>query len=289
MRFLYFLFFVIPALSTSPSGASPMICKKAEFQTESFWRKRVDDRIVLLTKDQPPEAANAIVTLSYLELFRAPSRSKSASFMGYVYSNASHHLGRLVRFSAWTENHPLKAQDREPVTGRSLRFLSETVPGEPSTRLMFYSLDLYRELAWNLSAAATCGNAYAKKLVSDQALKAAYASATTEEFVQNFITFEQTYLQGKMYRDLMIGMAARMRMLDEMRFISFNGEEQLSFSTWCSRRNCQTSSYDLKHRIDFDVAAILDELAVTGESTEVIWARILGARIEATARIFLPE
>ncbi len=289
MRYFFFLSLVIFSLTPTRSDASTMICKRTEFQTEAFWRKRIDDRILSITKNATPQGANALVTLSYLELFRAPSRSKSASFMGYVYANASHHLGRLVRFSTWPENHPLRAQDRELVKGRPLRFLSEALPGELSTRLMFHSLDLYRELAWGLSAAATCGNAYASGLMRDQALKAAFASSTTEEFVRNFITFEQTYLQSKMYRDLMIGTAARARVLDEMRFISFNGEEQLSFSSWCSRRNCQSSSYDLNHRIDFDVTAVLDELAINQESTDLMWARLLGAHIEATARVFLSE
>ncbi len=289
MRHFLLLILCICALTPAQGQAEPRICERSESKTEAFWRNRVDDRILALTRGQSPQTANATITMSYLELFRAPSRSKAASFMGYVYANASHHLGRLVRFSAWPERHPLKDRDRELVKGSTLRFLSEAMPGELSTRLMFYSLDLYRELAWSLSAAAACGNAYAAGLVSDPALSAAFTSSSTEDFVQSFIHFEQTYLQGKMYRDLLIGTAARARVLDQMRFVSFNGEEQLSFDAWCSRRDCQTSSFDLKNRVAFDVSAVLDELAVTKASRPVLWERIRGSRVEATARIFLPE
>jgi hypothetical protein len=289
MRYLFFFIFIFPVLSPARSDAVPEICKRNEFQTEAYWRKRVDDRILYLTRDQPPEAVNAFVTLSYLELFRAPSRSKSASFMGYVYVNASHHLGRLPRFTLWPPHHPLAGRDRELVKGKALRLLAVTVPRELSSRLMSYSLDLYKELAWSLTAAVSCGNAYARKLVSDENLIAAYGAGTIELFLQHFISFEQTYLQHHMYQDLVIAAAARAKVLDEMRFVSFNGEEHLSFRGWCDGRDCKTSCFDWKNRISFDIDAVERELAVTGGSVKVLETRLKAASVEATARIFVRE
>ncbi len=284
MRTLLTMLFL---LAVVPAEAS--LCDDPVARTEAFWRRRTEARVAALARDAVPATVNAAVTMSYLALFRTRTRSPAAAFLSYVYANASHHLGRLVRFTTWPAEHPLAARDRELVKGTALRRLAETAPGALSPRLMRYSLDLYKELAWALDAAVTCGDAAARALVPDEHRRSAFAAESVADFLRHFIAFEQTYLQGKMYRDVLIAAAARARVLDEMRFISFDGEEHLSFRAWCDRRDCGTSSYDLANRIAFDVAAVGDELAVTGATRTTLEARLRAARVEATALVFLGE
>jgi hypothetical protein len=76
-------------------------------------------------------------------------------------------------------------------------------------------------------------------------------------------------------------------MLDEMRYISFNGELHPAFHDWCSERKCNTSSFDLQNRIQYDVFAVKEELKTLSTTKESLPSRAKNARIVSTAEVFL--
>jgi hypothetical protein len=273
---------VLPDIFYASQREKQALCSSREAQSEAYWRKLVDQKITSLIQDGPQTVQNSFVSLSYLELFRHSSH-EGAGFMSYVYANASHHLGRLVRYVKWPENHPLRKDDQKLVKGLALRVAAGTVNQELSKRLMLHSLSLYKELAWSLASASLCGANYTLGIVSDENLRNAFSSVSAADFIRPFVAYEQTFLQKTMYSDFLIGNSARSKMLDEMRFISFNGEEHTAFAKWCEDSNCKTSSFDLKNRIEFDVWSIEDEFDFGRGSEE----RIKKAKIEEVAAIFL--
>lgn len=273
---------VLPDIFYASPSEKQALCDSKDSQSEAFWRTLVDEKITSLIQSGPEVVQNSFVSLSYLELFRRSSHEPS-SMMGYVYANASHHLGRLLRFTKWPENHPLRKDDQKLVKGLALRVAAGTVNHELSKRLMLHSLRLYKELAWSLASAALCGSEYTLAIVTDPNLAKAYSAVTAADFVRPFVTYEQTFLQKSMYSDFLIGSSARAKLLDEMRFISFNGEENTPFADWCSQTNCKTSSFDLKNRIEFDVWSIEAELEI-GRGYE---ERIQNAGVEKVAATFL--
>jgi hypothetical protein len=273
---------VLPDIFYASSREKQALCDSSAAHSEAYWRKLVDKKITSLIQDGPQTVQNSFVSLSYLELFRHSSH-EGPGFMSYVYANASHHLGRLVRFVKWPENHPLRKDDQKLVKGLALRVAAGTVNQELSKRLMIHSLSLYKELAWSLASASLCGPHYTLGIVSDDNLRDAFSSVSVTDFIRPFVTYEQTYLQKTMYSDFLIGSSARAKMLDEMRFISFNGEEHPAFAKWCEQSNCKTSSFDLKNRIEFDVWSIESEFEFGRGSEE----RIKNAQIEKVAATFL--
>lgn len=273
---------VLPDIFSAPPSEKEAFCRDLNHDSEAYWRKLMSDQISKLTLGQPEVIQNSYVSLSYLELWHASAHGPS-KFMAYVYANASHHLGRLVRFTKWPENHPLRKPDMDLVKGLALRMAAGTVNHELSSRLMIHSLELYKELSWSLASAALCGAEYTLGIVSDGNLAESFSAQNEADFVRPFVTYEQTFLQKHMYSDFLIGNSAKAKMLDEMRFISFNGEEHTSFAQWCREVGCKTSSFDLKNRIKFDVWSIEAELEFGRGSEE----RVKNARIEAVAKAFL--
>lgn len=273
---------ILPDIFYASQREKQALCDSKDSQSEAYWRNLVDKKITSLIQAGPQTVQNSFVSLSYLELFRL-SKHEPSTFMSYVYANASHHLGRLVRFTKWPENHPLRKDDQKLVKGLALRVAAGTVNGELSKRLMIHSLRLYKELAWSLASAGLCGQNYALNIVSDDNLRQAYSAVSTADFIRPFVTYEQTFLQKTMYSDFLIGSSARAKMLDEMRFISFNGEEHTAFAKWCEQTNCKMSSFDLRNRIDFDVWSIEAEFDMGRGSEE----RIQKAGIEKIAIIFV--
>jgi len=221
---------------------------------------------------------NLLVTWSYSEFLRLSQTQKSlgpqaAGLMGHVYANASHHLGRLVRFKYWdqlpqtTAREAIMLSDRGLVSGGLLGRAVETMPLLLSHRLMKHSLDLYKTLSWVLGSAMLCGSQYTLKLVEDyqcsfwgscdilpgleglalqlEALehlkdalrviqsKRILRRAQLQEFPSAFVVFEQFYLQHTMYNQLDVGASASLGLLDRMRFIPFDGVKSLSFKEWC--------------------------------------------------------
>ena len=276
----------LPDIFYKTSEEQRSFCLETDNQTEIFWRNLIDHKITDLIGNGSAVIQNAWVNLSYLELYRM-GKDSSAGFMGYVYANGSHHLGRLVRFNKWPKEHPLKDSDRALVKGTALRLVARAASHELSRRLMLHSLRLYKELAWSMASAVLCGNDYALSIVSHSDLKQAFMARSKAEFITPFVTYEQSYLQENMYSDWLIGGSARAGVLDEMRFISFNGESQVSFHEWCREKSCPTTSLDLDNRIEFDTYSIMRELDSTQGKSESLNVRLQQAKIIETAVYFL--
>lgn len=278
---------ILPDIFYQSEAEQKTFCSNKTFQNELYWRNLVGTKITTEINNRSQVIQNALVSLSYLELFQANSQYNPARFMGYVYANASHHLGRLIRFSKWPEKHPLSKGDKKLVKGTALRIAAGTASHELSARLMSHSLVLYKELSWSLASATLCGPQYTLSFVQDQNLKEAFKAESIIDFVTPFVTYEQTFLQENMYSDWVIGNAAKSKMLDDMRFISFNGEEHPAFAEWCESINCATSSFDLKNRISYDVYAVKEELKLLARRMESLKKRVNNARIVSTAEVFL--
>jgi hypothetical protein len=293
MTLLLFFFSLSTFASTLPDifyanrEEQEAFCSTREFQNELFWRKLINNKISALTEESSQIIHNSYVSLSYLEFFKLHGQYPPAAFAGYVYANASHHLGRLIRFKQWPKDHILKENDRKLVKGVALRAAAGLASQELSERLMHHSLSLYKELAWSLASASLCGPEYTRRIVKDVNLREAYAADTISDFILPFITYEQTYLQETMYNEWIIANTARWGILDEMRFISFNGQENLSFKAWCELTDCKTSSYNLKNRITFDSVSIKNELKLLLLREESLLQRSKRAKIEETAEVFI--
>lgn len=277
---------ILPDIFYSTENEQKKFCEDNKFQTEEFWRKLMSDAIDFHVEGESPVVQNSFATLSYFELFKLPSKFPSSTFMGYVYANGSHHLGRLVRFSKWPKDHPFRETDQRLVQGFALRLIAQSASHELSRRLMHYSLALYKELSWSLASAHLCGRNYTLRFVSNPDLIDAFNSSSLEEFVSSFVTYEQSYLQKTMYADFIIRSATKAGVLDDMRFLSFNGEKQISFRDWCREQSCKTTSFDATNRISFDIFSILMELEITKSRREALLVRTGNARILDTAYIF---
>lgn len=278
---------ILPEIFYQSQETQESFCLEKENQNEKFWRNLINEAITQHVAHRSAEVQNSYVSLSYLELFQYPSKSETANFMSYVYANASHHLGRIIRYKKWPAHHPLKDLDRALVKGKALRALTQRASSPLSRRLMFHSLNLYKELAWSLASASLCGQEYTLKIVANVNLLKAFEAKDTVDFVTSFVSYEQIFLQQTMYSDFLIGGSAKARMLDEMRFISFNGEEHLAFADWCNLEGCASSSFHVQHRINFDVFSILKELGTTQGQNDELARRIENAKITETANIFL--
>lgn len=278
---------VLPDIFYKSDTEIKNFCSKKEFHQESFWRQMIEKKISDLIQDGPETVQNSYVSLSYLELFKINSAYAPSKFMGYVYANGSHHLGRLIRFRKWPKDHPLRKADQNLVKGDALRLAVQAASNTLAKELMSHSLNLYKELSWSLGASALCGQNYAEAMVKDPNLLKAYKAVSIDEFISPFVTFEQTYLQKNMYSDFLIGSSAKLKMLDEMRFISFNGEEMESFKFWCQKKKCEASSFDLTQRILFDVDAIKKELIHAQQGPEFLSKRAENANIVSIANFFL--
>lgn len=279
---------LLPEIFYAPPEEQTLFCKNSQFKSELFWRKQMSEHINSLVSFQDEAVQNSYVTLSYLELFKHSTDPHSA-FMNYVYANASHHLGRLVRYKIWPYQHPLKLEDQALVKGDVLKSLARNAHDQLSSGLMKHSLSLYKELSWSLGAASLCGARYSLDIVHDENLQRAYRSSSAVEFVRSFIRYEQTYLQRTMYQDFFIAGITRSKILDEMRFISFNGEENESFLAWCSRTRCRTSSHHLENRIAFDVDAVMSELNIVSDKRDEMFSRVEEAKVIPTATYFITQ
>ncbi|WP_408095749.1 hypothetical protein ACJVC5_11950 [Peredibacter sp. HCB2-198] len=308
-----FKFFLILLLSTQAFSATQILpdlgsvdCQSSEVKKNSFWfeltSKHIDELIRASDVSGLDEdiLKNQLVTLSYLEIFKTSQNSSSIS-MGYIYANASHHLGRLVRYHYW-EAHPHEALghiDRSLISGDLLGTAVRTFPVTLSRRLMSHSLDLYKTLSWSLVARSHCGKNHVTDLMENggpvtflglssakydqvfRLLKSAHLESDPVLFMKKFVAYEQTYLQHTMYSMPDIRLPTSIGMLDKMRFIPFNGEKQKSFYEWCGERDCDTTSLDLKNRVHFDQDSIAPEFSLISED------RLKNARIEEVINFIL--
>lgn len=239
---------------------------------------------------------NQLVTLSYLELSRRSQGQESS--MTYVYANASHHLGRLVRYHFWERfpDESVGIKDKSLISGEILGTTVRNVPRYLAKNLMHHSVFLYKTLSWSLAASVICGRDSVVRMLKNtkildhknifpnlprlkqkelmKRLKKAYAEITSEEFISSFVAFEQTYLQYTMYASPEIRLTSSLGILDKMRFIPFNGERNLSYYDWCKERSCRKTSLNLEHRILFDQTVILKEIGIIKSDQQVMNDRI---------------
>lgn len=272
---------ILPSIFYGTPQEKQKFCVDESKHSEVFWRRLMSAQIEQLINQRGEVVQNSFVSLSYLELFKVSQNDEAIKFMAYVYANASHHLGRLVRYNEWPKDHPERIIDRSLIKGPVLRFLAGSSGTILSKNLMHFSLDLYKELIWSLASGSICGREYTQSLLIDQNLLSAFGSGDLDRFVENFVTHEQSYLQKGMYKDFLIGSFAKTGGLDEMRYISFNGEEHTSFKSWAEEGNLRTTSFDLSRRIQFDVESILNEKDFDWES------RAERAHIKSTALYFV--
>lgn len=280
-------YLLIACLTISWARANDL-CLDPAAQKTSFWylqtAQKIDDEILDSRADglKHQVVRNTLVTKSYLDFFQS-TQNQHVRLMGYVYAQASHHLGRLVRYKYWqqiSDSHEWKELDYSLIQGRALERIVATFPQVLSSRLMDFSLDLYKTLATQLNILNSCGAAFASRLTQDSDLKLAYASNTTAEFMRHFVAYEQSYLQKTMYAQLDIMIATKSGMLDAMRFIPFNGEKTMSFAQWREHEGFKGTSYNLAQRIRFDQMVIRLELMASEMQLSQMKKRLRHSRLK---------
>lgn len=278
---------VLPDVLFRDAQERALMCQKPAAQRAEFWRELVSDKLhSQLRGTDLPLQKNALVSEGYLELFRH-SGHPSVRLMGYVYAHASHHLGRLVRYHHWSRvprnderAQVLKAEDLRLIQGETLRRLVATFPRPLAARLMDFSLDLYETLTPPLLVMEVCGVSFAQRVFPGTHLQEAFGTRHPLSFMHHFVEYEQTYLQSTMYRQVDIRLLAQQGVLDEMRFIPFNGEVTASFAEWCRAEGCGATSLDLRQRIEFDRWAIEQEWAWAGGEFTELEQRLRASPIE---------
>jgi len=276
---------VLPEIFSRTNREQLAYCQAPAAQTIGHWAALTSTAIdneferVSLRGQEADVYRNQLVTLSYRGLFEKTT-TPDTQLMGYVYANASHHLGRLVRDAYWNEltspaARELARTDRALIRGATLGRVADVFPRPLSKRLMFHSVQLYKTLSWSLAAGGLCGKEFVLKLIENEncqgdctffpglpqrhypahltLLKTAFSDA---DFTAAFVAFEQSFLQFTMYQEFLVGSAAKAGILDQMRFISFNGEKQLDFAEWCRQTQCKKTSANLAARTLFDQTAI---------------------------------
>lgn len=276
---------VLPEIFSRPRPEQVAFCQTPAAQRITHWASLTDSAFdaaferARLRGQEADVYRNQLVTLSYRGLFEKTT-TPDTQLMGYVYANASHHLGRLVRDAYWDElaapaARDLARADRALIRGATLGRVADVFPRTLSKRLMFHSVQLYKTLSWSLAAGGMCGKEFVLTLIESETcqadcaffpglpqrhyphhlalLKAAFSAA---DFTAAFVAFEQSFLQFTMYQEFLVGSAAKAGILDPMRFISFNGEKQLDFAEWCRQTQCKKTSANLAARTLFDQTAI---------------------------------
>lgn len=285
---------ILPPIFKASIEDQKVLCSEGKTQNPRFWKAMMSDHIDEKIQSSGLDGLdidiykNLVVTLSYLEIYHEGSvRSKA---MGYVYANASHHLGRLVRYSYWKKfkDFPLGKQDIALISGDLLGSSLRIIPGPLAHLLMEHSLDLYKNLSWSLGAESVCGRDYVLKMLENNypLLREAYTATSLTLFMKHFVEYEQTHLNETMYQVPLIRIPAGLGVLDKMRFIPFNGEKQLSFYEWCKETKCKTTSLDLKNRVKFDQLVIEHEvLNYTDEAGE----RLIRSQIVEVSNFILED
>lgn len=307
---------VLPEIFSRPRAEQVTHCQAPAAQKITYWSELMSS-----TFDEHFERAalqgleadvyrNQLVTLSYRGLF-ANTTTPETQLMGYVYANASHHLGRLVRDGYWNEltspvARELARADRALIRGATLGRVADVFPRTLSRRLMFHSVQLYKTLSWSLAAGGLCGREFVIKLIDREScqqdcdffpglpqkhytphLELLKKAFKTQDFTTAFVAFEQSFLQYTMYQEFLVGNAARAGILDPMRFISFNGEKQLAFDEWCRQTQCKKTSADLAARTLFDQTAIQQEWLRTYGQRTTLQQRLEQSRMDEVATVLL--
>ena len=232
--------------------------------TEKEWKliakKNLAAKLESYQLDRKNESIlNAMITESYSDLMDESESLNELNLIGYFYSHASFHLGRIARYRYWDRDDEVGNADKELITGRRLRGILKINSSFASKKLMYYSEQLYYHLSWSLIAMKLCGKNYVLERINNKDLKDFYESSRIEEKLKSFVRFEQTYLQKTLYRDRWVAPMVRLGTIDEMRWIPFANELSENFKQWCQRRGCRKTSFDLESRINFDTETLLRE------------------------------
>ena len=266
---------ILPKAFYSPEN----ICESEQSLSRNFWYQQIsshfesllDKRYRNTALDYQSMAINQLITESYREFYTS-SNDPFIKKMGHVYAHASHHLGRLMRYHPWKEvlaDYPeyqsIYEHEKSLIKGHRLNISLNLFPRFLPNRLINFSYDLFKELSWNLLAGEVCGREHIAKIrPQNSVLNNAYNAEQFESFLKHYIRFEQTYLQQSMYSKFDIRSVARAGVLDKIRFIPFANREQVSYLEWCQEKKCQSSSYHLENRINYDIWAINREITKFG-------------------------
>lgn len=306
---------VLPELFYDSAANQEKICTLKKDDAE-FWFNLMSRHIdKLLTQFELSDfeldvLRNQFVTQSYLELSRLSQGQESS--MTYVYANASHHLGRLVRYHFWDRfpNEALGKKDKSYISGEILGTTVRTAPRFLAKTLMAHSLFLYKTLSWSLGASIICGQPYVAQMLKVtntprvlkkvfphlppykqkellNRLRKAFGGATPALFILSFVAFEQAYLQYTMYASPEVRLPSSLGILDKMRYIPFNGERKLSYYDWCKSHRCRKTSLDLELRILFDQTVILEELSLTQHDRLIMEERLEKTDLENVSDFIL--
>lgn len=252
--------FVISLLTFINSYAFNFDCS---YDSKEDWinAKKQDLELKKANYRSAPSTTNALITNEYASLMY--SQYRKTRLVGYFYSEASFHLGRITRYNEWPLFNDRRFPDRKKINGIALNTLLNTTPGFMSSKLMYYSEKLFYELYWSFHAYQCCGHDYTLSLIQDENLRAFYEEDDPDVAFKYFLTYEQTYLQNTLYRDVLIRPSIKAGIVDKMRWISFPGlDGSMNFEYWCRERNCGTSSFDLENRIRFDLYVLQNELNI---------------------------
>ena len=225
--------------------------------------KKLQDRHLDLNNES---LLNAMITESYFDLMDGTDELNELNLIGYFYSHASFHLGRIARYRFWPRGDEIGISDKGLITGRSLRRILRINSSFASKKLMQYSESLYYHLSWPLTAVKKCGLESTLPLIEDQNLKDFFVGETMEDKFRSFVTYEQSYLQKTLYSDGWIAPMVKIGTIDEMRWIPFADEQPENYRQWCKRTNCGKTSFDLNVRIKFDTKTLLNEWRLLKQS-----------------------
>lgn len=226
---------------------------------KNYVRDQLNSKLLNTGLSRNEAVLNALITQSYANLITNDNELNELNLIGYFYSHASFHLGRIARYRYWPKSDQRGIEDKKQITGRTLRRILSINSSFASKKLMHYSENLYYHLAWSLVAYKKCGLKYTLARVQDENLYKFYQSSSWATKLEAFVTYEQSFLQGNLYRDSWVAPLVKARVIDEMRWIPFPGERGQNFKQWCELSKCRKSSYNLALRIQFDTETLLAE------------------------------
>tara|TARA_B100001971_G_scaffold84647_1_gene78234 strand:+ start:346375 stop:347220 length:846 start_codon:yes stop_codon:yes gene_type:complete len=228
-----------------------------------------------------PSVKNALITKEYAKLMN--SDNPKIQLIGYFYSEASFHLGRITRFKQWPSGSEYAEDDQKFITGIRLRTLLRISPDLIAAKLMAYSESLFYELYWSLIARDLCGRDYVLNIINNEHLATFHTESDSFRATQAFLRYEQTYLQNTLYQDLWVKPMMKLGTVDSMRWISFPGLiGRINFKSWCQKTGCGSTSYHLENRINFDLYILSREI-------EVIEKVGFDKRVDQSQSLFINE
>ncbi|MAZ48649.1 MAG: hypothetical protein CME65_08795 [Halobacteriovoraceae bacterium] len=251
------LFFSLGIIDMVKADCDPTWTK---IEWKNYIRNQLDSKVSNSGLKNNEAVLNALITESYANLISEENELNELNLIGYFYSHASFHLGRIARYRFWPKGDQRGVEDKNQITGRALRRILSINSSFASKKLMHYSEKLYYHLTWSLVAYKECGLEYTLARVRDENLYEFYQSSFWPIKLEAFVTYEQSFLQENLYQDNWVAPLVKLGVIDEMRWIPFPGERGQNFKQWCELSKCRKSSFDLALRIKFDTETLLKEV-----------------------------